>query len=203
VLNGLGTEKKGQDRPAPSLPRFVFAPDNIETEIQEAAARIAQQRTIRQGVDAWRLAQKSASFESWTSIGKALQIGRDVAARATGAKTGKHYARSFYAWANQHGFNGMNKEARWAAVDLVENLSAVEQWRATIPENERRRLINPLSNVRRWRRSLTSKAETDPLMKAQAAWRHFTCCMSALSQDQAAPFWQTAHEQAAIALSNQ
>jgi hypothetical protein len=36
---------------------------------------------------------------------------------------------------------------------------------------------------------------------AEAAWRHFTCCMSALSPEQAAPLWQAAHEQAAARIA--
>ena len=127
MLNGFGGEAKGPVTTPVTLPTIVLPPDDIECEIKEAAARVSQQRTIRLGLDAWRLTQKSASFENWKLIGAALQIGRSVAVRASGTTTGKHYARSFYDWANRYGFAGMNKEARWAAVDLVENLSAVER----------------------------------------------------------------------------
>jgi hypothetical protein len=46
MLNGLGTEKKGQDRPEPSLPRFSFPPeaiDDVEREIREAGTGRARQ----------------------------------------------------------------------------------------------------------------------------------------------------------------
>jgi hypothetical protein len=31
------------------------------------------------------------------------------------------------------------------------SVAAFEAWRATLPERQRRRLVHPLSNVRRWR----------------------------------------------------
>jgi hypothetical protein len=71
----------------------------------------------------------------------------------------------------------MTKEARWSAVDLVENLSAIEQWRSTLSEKDRRRLVHPLSNVRRWRRSLAPKPEPDRAALAQAALDRFLACV--------------------------
>jgi hypothetical protein len=152
------------------------------------------------GLDAWHLTQKSASFENWRAIGQALTIGRDIAVRASGVTTGKHYAKGFYAWANQYGFAGMHKSERWAAVDLAENIDAIEAWRSTLPEKERQRLINPLSNTRRWRASLTPKADPDALAKAKAAWRKFVALVELLPPDRAAPLWQAAQAQAAVAL---
>ena len=139
------------------------------------AALIAERRVIRAGVDAWRMTKKAASFENWRLIGKALRIGRGVAVRASGTTTGKHYARSFYDWANRYGFAGMTKEARWS--------------RVTLPENEQRRLVHPLANLRRWRRSLAPKPEPDCVALAQAALDRFLACMSALSPDEAVPLW--------------
>jgi hypothetical protein len=40
------------------------------------------------------------------------------------------------------------------AIELHENATAIEAWRATLPEQRRKRLVHPLSNVRRWRASL-------------------------------------------------
>jgi hypothetical protein len=47
---------------------------------------------------------------------------------------------------------------------LHENAKAIEAWRATLPERQRRRLVHPLSNVRRWQASLNhgnGKCPTD------------------------------------------
>jgi hypothetical protein len=89
-LNLLGSEAKGPVTAPVTLPTIVLPPDDIEYEIKEAAARVSQQRTIRLGRDAWHLTQKSASFENWKLIGRALRVGRNVAVRASG----RHYTRS-------------------------------------------------------------------------------------------------------------
>jgi hypothetical protein len=110
----------------------------------------------------------------------------------------------FYAWADRYGFAGMNKEARWSVVDLIENLTAVGQWLATLPERQRKSLIHPLSVMRRWRRSLTPpKVETDAVTKAEAAWTRFVALMETLPPDQAMPLWQTVQSEATAHLATQ
>jgi hypothetical protein len=80
------------------------------------------------------------------------------------------------------------------AIELHKNAKAIEAWRATLPERQRRRLIHPLSNVRRWRAATThnGKCPTDLKRDAVAAWRRFVACVSALPFDQAAPLRQAA-----------
>jgi hypothetical protein len=46
--------------------------------------------------------------------------------------------------------DAMAKSVRSVAIELHENAKAIEAWRATLPERQRRRLVHPLSNVRRW-----------------------------------------------------
>jgi hypothetical protein len=46
-----------------------------------------------------------------------------------------------------HGFAGMQKSVRSVAIELAENIEAIEQWRATLDERTRRRLVHPLSNA--------------------------------------------------------
>src|SRR5450759_3602226 len=89
----------------------------------------------------------------------------------------------------------MPKSTRSVALELNENIFAIEQWRATLTDKERRRCVHPLYNVRRWRAK--NKTESDDAAKAAAAWRRFVACMEALPPDQAAPLWQAAQAQAA------
>ena len=87
----------------------------------------------------------------------------------------------------------MAKSVRSVAIELHENANAIEAWRATLPEKQRKRLIHPLSNVRRWRASLshgTGKCPADLKRDAMAAWRRFVSCVRLLPADQAAPLWQ-------------
>ena len=145
ALNSLGGEARQPVTAAVTLPKVMLPEIDdqaIAEEAKAAAIRIAERRVIRQGRDAWSEIKKAQSFAGWVAVGRALQIGRGIAVRASGADTGKHYSRYFYAWADENGFTGMHKGDRWAAVDLVENLSAVEQWRSTLPR-KRTAAIDP------------------------------------------------------------
>jgi hypothetical protein len=157
----------------------------IEAEARQAAARV---RVIRAGRDAWAEINRAASFTGWVAVGKALAVGRDFALRVTGANRpeGRRYCAEFSQWIEQHGFAGMQKSVRSVAIELAENIEAVEQWRATLPERQRRRLMHPLSNVRRWRASThrNGKCADDLKRDAVAAWARFRSCLEAMPSDQ-------------------
>ena len=86
--------------------------------------------------------------------------------------------------------------ARSVAIELVENLPAIEQWRATLTEKQRRRRIHPLSNVAAWRKATAGKIARagDRVKAAGATWRRFVTLMEALPADQAAPLWEAAKQ---------
>jgi hypothetical protein len=92
-----------------------------------------------------------------------------------------------------HGFDAMAKSVRSVAIELHENANAIEAWRATLPERQRRRLVHPLNNVRRWRTATAhgNGCPQDLKREAVAAWRRFVACVSALPENEAAPLWQT------------
>jgi hypothetical protein len=67
-------------------------------------------------------------------------------------------------------------------------------------EKQRRRLVHPLSNVRRWRASLNhgnGKCPQDLKRDAVAAWKRFVSCVELLPPDQARPLWQAVAAEAA------
>jgi hypothetical protein len=170
---------------------FMISPD----EPKAVAEQISTMRTIRAGRSAWRAIGKAESFEAWRSIGAALAIGRAHALRVTGANraAGQHYCREFAKWVRKHGFDQMPKSTRSVAILLHENATAIEEWRATLPERQRRRLVHPLSNVRAWRASTVSgnrKSLQELKREAMRAWRRFVRCARLLPPDQAAPLWQ-------------
>jgi hypothetical protein len=61
-----------------------------------------------------------------------------------------------------------------------------------LPERQRKRLIHPLSNVRRWRAATAHNGECPQDLKRDttAAWRRFVSCVKSLPADQARPLWQ-------------
>src|SRR5262249_11426161 len=73
-----------------------------------------------------------------------------------------------------------------AALDLAANLEVIDQWRDSLPEEQRRRLIQPLSVTRRWRASTqhNGRLPRDYRRDAMAAWRRFVSCVEALPTDQ-------------------
>jgi hypothetical protein len=138
-------------------------------------------------------------------VTEALAVGKHHALKVTGANAawGRNYSRAFSEWMKQHGFDKMAKSVRSVAIELHENANAIEAWRATLPERQRKRLVHPLSNVRRWRAATahdSGKCPQDLKRDTVAAWRRFVSCVGALPRDEALLLWQQAQEQAATFL---
>jgi hypothetical protein len=166
-----------------------------EDDLAEGAERITTMRTIRAGRNALEAIAKAESFRAWTCIGAALAIGKAHALRVTGANAawGQNYSREFGKWLKANGFDRMPGPTRSVAIELHENAEAIEAWRATLPERQRKRLIHPLSNVRRWRASLghsNGRCPADLHRDALKHWRRFCGCLEAMQPDQAAHLWQ-------------
>ncbi len=178
---------------AVTLPRLVFMAGHDDPKA--VAEQISTMRTIRAGRDAWRAIDKAQSFEAWRSIGAALAIGKAHALRVTGANraAGQHYCREFGKWVKENGFDHMPKSTRSHAIEMFENIAAIEAWRANLPEKQRRRLGGPQINVRLWRASTVNgngKCLQDLKREAMRAWRRFVSCVRLLPPDQAAPLWK-------------
>jgi hypothetical protein len=123
-----------------TLPALQFLekgpPVDDEPERREVADKFAEFRTIRAGVECWQAISTVNTFAAWTKIAKSLQVGRQAALRATGANrpAGQIYCKAFSAWIDQHGFNGIEKSVRSAALDLLEHLAEIESFPATLRE---------------------------------------------------------------------
>jgi hypothetical protein len=138
--------------------------------------------------------RQSITFDGWKAIGAALAVGKAHALHVTSANTawGRNYSRAFGEWMKAQGVGQMPKSVRSVSIELHENAVAIEAWRATLPERQRKRLVHPLSNVRRWRAATqgNGKCPQDLKREAVAAWRRFVACISALPENEAAPLWQ-------------
>jgi len=75
----------------------------------------------------------------------------------------------------------------------------IEQWRASLPDKQRRRLQGQHQNVRHWRKATGKKmpAGRDDAAMALAAWRCFVSRVKALPTEQAAPVRQAILAEAA------
>jgi len=194
ALNDLGEEMLA--RPI-TLPHFSLPEIDDSEERRELAERLAEQRTIRAGRDAWEEFGKAGSFNAWCKIGAALAVGRDYALRVTGANapTGRRYSWTFSAWCRQHGFGKMRPATRSWAIALYENLIAIIKWRDSLPTGRGRRPpINPQSCVKGWQRSLNGHAAQDYKAEAVAAWRKFLSSVSMLPPADQAALWHMVNQ---------
>ena len=151
-----------------------------------------------------------------------MSVGKQHVLHVTKANAawGSRYSREFGIWLAQHHFDGMAKSLRSVAIELHENIHAIEQWRTTLTDKQRRRLQGPLQNVRRWRaetapsdkfgtssESPTDKRDAPANDDAHArrfasdAWHRFVSWMEALPPDLAAPLWIEAQARAAAFLA--
>jgi hypothetical protein len=89
--------KGGRIVPPPTLPPVNLSDLDIEREAKEAAARVAERRIIRTGLDAWREINRAESFDGWRAIGAALHVGKLHALKVTQANApwGSAYSREF------------------------------------------------------------------------------------------------------------
>jgi hypothetical protein len=190
------------ERPKPTLPAFRLPDIDAENERREAAARIVEIRTVRQGAEAWASLSKAASYDAWLLIGRACLVGRKIALARSGANRaiGNVYSRAFHAWAKEvGGFAGLTASTRSDAITLAENESAITAWRNGLPRRQRQRLINPQSVVSRWRAATQAdgRSAQDLRRDALAGWRKFVSCLEMMPSADAGELWEMAYTQAA------
>jgi hypothetical protein len=194
MTNGNGLRLYDNHRPSPiSLPPLRLPP--IDHALK--AEQLAEHATIRAGRDAWQAIGKANNFASWKLIGAALSVGKIHSMRVanTNRAWGRNYSRAFCDWSKQYHFDTMHASVRSAAITMYENIQAIEAWRETLSEKERRSFNHPLSNVKRWKLVTAhgpGKSPQDLKRDATAAWRRFIACTKALPQDQAEPLLQIA-----------
>jgi len=97
----IGNGSLQYERVPPPVTLPAIAIRALGDKVQERASHLAERRTIRAGLDAWRLIDKTGnSFENWKLIGLALLVGKNVALRTTGVNQarGANYSRAFGQW---------------------------------------------------------------------------------------------------------
>jgi hypothetical protein len=183
-----------------TMPRLNLSAYDDSEDRKEIAAKLAQERVVRAGAEAWAEISKLGSFSQWCKIGAALAVGRDCALRSTGAHapTGRRYTWAFSAWCKRHGFGKMSPATRSWCLALHENLAAITKWRDGLPTGRGRRPpVAAQSCVKGWKRSLANgngHATHDWKGEAIAAYRRFLNCLAALSPADQALVWQAVNQ---------
>jgi hypothetical protein len=98
---------------------------------------------IAEGRAAWKQikARATATWIDWLSVGHALIAARAVVMRQVGTNkpVGGTYNRAMGRWLRENGFDGINTSERYNAAKCAENEEAIEGWRETLPDIQRRK----------------------------------------------------------------
>jgi hypothetical protein len=124
--------------------------------------------TIAAAQSAWARIERGATFEDWLVVARALAIGRERAMTAAKVNRpfGRIYAAAIGAWLREHGLDKIAPQERHSALRMLDQIEAIEQWRAGIDPAIRRRLNHPNSIWWRWKRA-TGRMST---REASARW---------------------------------
>lgn len=146
---------------APGADAFKNTNGNLEPDTADRALGV-----ITEARRALARIHNDSHWQDWIAIGRALVAGRDEAMRKAGtnAPQGPPYRRAYAAWLDAAGLDlsGINPPAKAALYELVDNLPAVERWRATLTATERHESTHPRAVLRRWRAATTPPPPPDP-----------------------------------------
>jgi hypothetical protein len=96
------------------------------------------------------------TWTDWVAVGRAFRVGRNFAMRiaSTNQPKGKRYALAFGLWLKHKQLDQVaDKGTRSNLLDLIDNLEAVEAWRAELPLERQLKLNHPRNTRDAWRRS--------------------------------------------------
>src|SRR6516164_1042578 len=103
---------------------------------------------------AWSRVKKAQSrmWGEWMTIGEGLLEGRNWAMQVSGVNRpeGRGYVTAYAEWLRRYRVDDMDKSDRAKLLQLMEERPAVEEWRATLTDYERRNLNNPVIVWRKW-----------------------------------------------------
>jgi hypothetical protein len=151
------------------------AEDDFARDMKERQAGLArgQQKDrethIKQGQESWQrhIHKGDATWNDWTAIGAALLIGRQdaMAAAETEQPIGSRYNSEFGSWLAHHHFDNIDKGDRIRLIEVIDNLPAIEAWRATLTQTARLRLNHPSSILRKWKAAATEVKEPQSTLR--------------------------------------
>jgi hypothetical protein len=108
----------------------------------------------RSAMAAWTRIKKAQSrmWGDWMTVGEGLMEGRRWAMQMAGVNRpeGRGFVTAYSEWLKKYRLDAMDKSDRAKLLQLMEERPAVEEWRATLTDYERRNLNNPITVWRKW-----------------------------------------------------
>jgi hypothetical protein len=114
-----------------------------------------------------------------------------MAAAKSNAPLGTCYNKAMGSWLREHGFDGVSNQERYRAIQCLENLEAIDEWRATLPERKRLRLNHPNPVWHGWKASKRPDPVTEKIKQRLAA-------ASALAASGKPVYWPQEHVRRAL-----
>jgi hypothetical protein len=124
---------------------------------------------------AWVRIKKAQTrmWSDWTIVGEGLLAGRHWAMRTADANKpeGKGYVTAYSEWLKRYKVDDIDKSDRAKLLELMEERLAVEEWRATLTDHERRSLNHPTTVWRKWKAAtrVNNKSRTVSAKEMQRA----------------------------------
>jgi hypothetical protein len=152
-ITGRGDEAGGCNGSGPthaSSTAFLGAPQGHESRLDCPTDSVDD--AVHRGQQAWVRLKNDDAFSDWVDVGRAHIIGRQEAMRLAHVNepTGHRYKESFGTWLKKFGFADLDKSDRSRLFVVMDNLPAIEAWRATLTTTERTKLNHPSTVLRKW-----------------------------------------------------
>jgi hypothetical protein len=113
---------------------------------------------IEAGREAWQRLREAprATWTDWLMVARALIIGRTEALELanTNRPVGTRYNAAMGRWLRETGLADVSAQERYRLLLVLENLPAIEAWRAGLDDAQRRRLNHPGAVWHGWRRAV-------------------------------------------------
>lgn len=124
-------------------------------------------------------------------VGEGLLAGRHWAMRTADVNKpeGKGYVTAYSEWLKRYKVDDIDKSDRAKLLELMEERLAIEEWRATLTDDERRNLNHPTIVWRRWKavtRIKTRTVSTREMQRARATIAQLQGRVEELEQELAA-----------------
>jgi hypothetical protein len=120
----------------------------------------------REGREAFQRLSTGRDWSDWQKVGAALAAGRTEAMKSanTNMPKGKAYNRDFgdVLKREQLGTDRLDSATRNQLLQIDENKSAIEEWRATLLPAQRMRLNHPSAIWRNWQRTVKGGGRDEP-----------------------------------------
>ena len=119
---------------------------------------------IWNGQEAWRRLSSGHTRKDWLLVGKACQWLRTEAMRTAHANKpeGRRYNQEYSELLKANGFDGIDKAVRSKLFFILDNLTEVEKWLATVPLNKRLTLNHPQTIWRAYQRTVKKPDDATP-----------------------------------------